>query len=348
MPEPPTLTESSPQTGWAPARAPREENPRRPVPVLAAIGLALLLAGAAFMTWDLQGDLGYALRLRGTKLAAMTLMGVGLGVATVIFHTITANRILSPALIGLDRLYELIHSAAAWLLGILVFLRVDPRIRFLGVTAVMVAFTLLLARVFLRRAAADLHRLLLAGVVLGAVFASLSALVTRLIEPSEFTILVDQFYADFASVDDDLLVVAAVVMAVAVRFVWGLRRELDVMALGRDLAIELGVDHGRMTDAGMIAVAVLVAIPTALVGPVTFLGLLVANLAYQLTGTFRHAVTIPAAGMLGAATLVVAQFVLEELLAFQTRASIVVGFVGGVLFLVLVLRDTTMTGRPTP
>ena len=312
---------------------------RSPALVLGLLVVLVVVVAALFMTWDLQGSLSFALKLRATKLAAMTMMGVGLGVATVVFHTITANRILSPALIGLDRLYELIQSAAAWTIGVLAFLQVDARIRFLGITAIMVGFTLWLARVFLRRTAADLHRMLLAGVVFGAVFTSLSSLVIRLIEPSEFTILQDSFYADFAAVEEELLAVAALVMAVVLVAVWRMRDRLDVMALGRDLAVELGVDHGRTTDQVMVAVALLVAVPTALVGPVTFLGLLVANLGYQLTGTFRHRVTIPAAALLGVATLVGAQLVLEELLDFQTRASIVVSFVGGVTFLVLVLRE---------
>ena len=336
MPEATDLLRS-PQPDWEAA----DDAPggRRPALVLIGLTVLALAVSVLFMTWDLQGSLAFALKLRATKLAAMTMMGVGLGVATVVFHTITANRILSPAIIGLDRLYELIQSAAAWLIGILVFLQVDPRIRFLGLTAIMVGFTLGLVRAFLRRTTDDLHRMLLAGVVLGAVFTSLSSLVIRLIEPSEFTILQDSFYADFAAVEEELLVVAAAIMAVVLALVWRMRDRLDVMALGRDLAIELGVDHDRTTDQVMVAVALLVAVPTALVGPVTFLGLLVANLAYQMTDTFRHRVTIPAAALLGIATLVGAQLVLEELLAFQTRASIVVSFVGGVAFLVLVLRE---------
>lgn len=332
MPEVDLLASPAPTAGDAVRR-------RSAVVVLGLLGLLVVVVATLFMTWDLQGSLSFALKLRATKLAAMTMMGVGLGVATVVFHTITANRILSPALIGLDRLYELIQSAAAWTIGALAFLQVDARIRFLGITAIMVGFTLWLARVFLRRTAADLHRMLLAGVVFGAVFTSLSSLVIRLIEPSEFTILQDSFYADFAAVEEELLAVAGLVMAVVLVAVWRMRDRLDVMALGRDLAVELGVDHGRTTDQVMVAVALLVAIPTALVGPVTFLGLLVANLGYQLTGTFRHRVTIPAAALLGVAVLVGAQLVLEELLAFQTRASIVVSFVGGVTFLILVLRE---------
>ncbi|WP_370326491.1 iron chelate uptake ABC transporter family permease subunit [Euzebya sp.] len=323
-----------------PAAAQDRGSRRRPAGlVLGGLAVLALAMATLFMTWDLQGSLSFALRLRGTKLAAMALMGTGLGVATVIFHTVTANRILSPSIIGLDRLYELIQSAAAWLLGVLVFLQIDVRVRFLGEALVLIGFTLALTRVFLRRTATDLHRMLLVGVVFGAVFTSLSALVIRLIEPSEFTILVDRFYADFAGVDDRLLVVAVAVMAIALTAVWRMADTLDVVALGRDLAVELGVDHRRVVDRTMVAVAILVAVPTALVGPVTFLGLLVSNLAYQVTGTFRHRVTIPAAALLGVTTLVAAQFMLEELLAFQTRASIVVSFVGGVVFLVLVLRE---------
>ena len=318
---------------------------RRPAGlVLGGLVALTLLVAVVFMTWDLQGSLDYALRLRATKLAAMTMMGVGLGVATVIFHTITANRILTPALMGFDRLYVLIQSTAAWLLGTFAFLGLDPRLRFALQGLALVGFAIVLNHLFLRRTSQDLHLLLLMGILCGAVFGSLSALVARMLDPNEYTTLADSFYADFATVDTELLGVAAAVEVVALLLAWRLVDRLDVMALGRDLATELGVDHRRTSTQVMILVAVLVAVPTALVGPVTFLGLLVANLAYEVVGTFRHRVTIPAAALLGISTLVGAQLLIEELLGFATRASIVISFVGGVLFLLLVLREA---GRPS-
>lgn len=306
------------------------------------VGLSVLTVALVglFMTWDLKGSLSFALELRATKVAGMALVGASLGVATVLFHTVTGNRILTPSLMGFDALYLLVQTTAAFAFGTFAFLSIDVRVRFAFEVAVMVGFALMLQRVFLRRSRHDLPAMLLVGVVMAGMFASLTSLAARLIDPNEFTTLQDQFFASFATVDEDLLRVSAAVVAVAFVLMWRWTARLDVVALGRDTAVSLGVDHEAMADRSLTAIAVLVSVATALVGPITFLGLLVSNLAYRMTGTFRHRWTIPVAALSGVAAVVGAQFLLEELLDFQTRASIVVNFVGGLYFLFLVLRET--------
>lgn len=314
-------------------------DPTRARVVLVALAMATVAAVVLFMTYDLRGSVSFALELRSRKVGGMVLVGVALGVATVLFHTITANRILTPSLMGFDSLYLLVQTSAAWMFGTFAFLSVDVRLRFALEVGVMMLFALALHRVFLRRASHDLPALLLVGVVLGGMFASLSSLVARLIDPNEFVTLQDQFFATFATVDEDLLGISAVAVAAVVLVVWRWTARLDVLALGRPTARSLGVDDTKLVDRTLLAVAVLVSVATALVGPITFLGLLVANLAYRLTGTFRHRYTLPVAGLAGAVAVVGAQFAIEEYLEFQTRASIVVSFVGGLYFIVLLLRE---------
>ena len=317
----------------------RRHRNRRATVVLVALTLGLLAFGVLFMTYDLRGSLDFALKLRGRKLGAMLVVGTGLGTSAVLFHTITHNRILTPTLIGFSQLYMLIQTLAAWLVGTFAFLAFDARLRFTGELVVMLAFAVVLERVFIRRAVGDLPLLVLAGIVLGATFTSLTNLVARMLDPNEYTTLQDQFFASFATVDEALLGFVALLVAVVVAAAWRAAPTLDVMVLGRDLAIELGVDHDRIVRRTMLGVAVLVAAPTALVGPVTFLGLLVANLAYRATGSFRHRITLPTAAIAGSLGLVGAQFTLEEFFEFQTRASIVISVVGGIAFLALLLRE---------
>lgn len=306
---------------------------------LVVVGLLTIVSITAFMTYDLRGSLDFALELRGKKVASMTLVGVSLGVAAVLFHTLTANRILTPSLIGLDSLYVLIQSLAVWSMGSLAFADVDERLRFALAVGVLVAFTVVLNALFLRRAADDLPLLILGGIVVGGVFASLSSLVIRLLDPSDFTALQDALFANFSTVNEQLLGFAGIVVSVAVVGAFRRRHTLDAVALGRTHAIAIGVDYDRMTRRLVIVIALLVAVPTALVGPVTFLGLIAANVAYELAGTVRHRVTIPLAAMTATTLLVGAQFIVEELFEFETRVSIIVGFVGGLAFILLVLRE---------
>ena len=86
----------------------------------------------------------------------------------------------------------------------------------------------------------------------------------------------------------------------------------------------------------IVAIAAMVAASTALVGPVTFFGLIVANLAYGAVG-HRHLRSVPAAIAIGVIALVGGQLILSRLLGFGTRApGRLIEFVGGLFFIVLV------------
>ena len=198
--------------------------------------------------------------------------------------------------------------------------------------------TLLYWWLFVRRRL-DLHVIVLAGLVLGVLFRSVTAFLQRLLDPDTFAIVQDLAFASFTSIDRELLLPAAIVVAVAIASLWPLRRSLDVLSLGESTAISLGVDHRRVVIHVIIAISAMVAASTALVGPVTFLGLLVANLAYGAVG-HHHLRSIPAAIAIGTLALVGGQLILDRVLGFGTELPVVIEFVGGVFFIVLIL-----TGR---
>jgi iron complex transport system permease protein len=119
-----------------------------------------------------------------------------------------------------------------------------------------------------------------------------------------------------------------------------LGRRLDVMLLGRDPAVSLGVDHRRVTIIVLVVVSFLVAASTALIGPVMFFGLIVANSAYTLLGTSLHRYTLPVASLLGVIALAGGEIILGSL-GVESALSIVIEFVGGLLFLFLILTNRT-------
>lgn len=212
---------------------------------------------------------------------------------------------------------------------------------FLVEVAAMVGFSLLLYRFLFSGAVRSLHLLLLVGIVFGLLFRSLSGFLQRLINPNDFVVLQDRMFASFNTIDASLLAVSAALIGATSIVVWRIFHALDVMALGRETAISLGVDHKRMTNTILIIVAILVSVSTALVGPVTFFGLLVANLAYMLVPSPRHRHSLAAATLIAFICLVGGQTVLERLLAFDTALSIVIEFLGGIVFLALVMKGAT-------
>ena len=136
--------------------------------------------------------------------------------------------------------------------------------------------------------------------------------------------------AQGADLNDEALAVAVAV--------WRRAGVLDVLALGRDAAINLGIDHRREVMRVLVMVSILVAVSTALVGPVTFFGLLVANLAYLLVDTHRHRLILPVAALVAVLVLMGGQLVLERLLGFNGALSIVIEFLGGIVFLIILVR----------
>src|SRR5690606_23587574 len=124
-----------------------------------------------------------------------------------------------------------------------------------------------------------------------------------------------------------------------VMFIWGRNLKfLDVMVLGRYNAINLGVDYFKKARLFLFLIAVLVAVSTALVGPMTFLGILVTNLTYELFKTHRHSILIPACALVCILSLLVAQLIVERVFAFNSTVSIIINFVGGLYFMYLLFK----------
>ncbi|MCF6118068.1 iron chelate uptake ABC transporter family permease subunit [Mesorhizobium muleiense] len=301
---------------------------------LAMMAAVAVLVGVAFMTIGLRGDLAFVVELRAARLAAMVLVGVAVAVSTVVFQTVCANRVITPSIMGLDALYVFCQTALVFALSGFGVAGIDPRLHFLGNFTAMTSLALALFLPMLRRRF-DLTLMLLTGVVLGVLFRSLTTLLARLLDPNDFAVLQGTVFASFNAVEPDLLLLAGVITVAGVAIAWRARHVLDVLALGTDTAIGLGVAW-RGTAAGLlVVVAALVSASTALVGPMAFLGLLVVSLTERIVGTNRHAILLPAAALTAIIVLVGGQTILQHALGGEGSLGIVVEFVGGIVFLAI-------------
>lgn len=304
---------------------------------LAVLGGLALAAILAFLLIDTAGNWDFALAFRGRKVAAMVLVGWATAVSTVVFQTVTNNRILTPSIMGFDAAYAFIQTALVFVLGVTAAGTLGPYGMFGINLALMVAFAAALFGWLFRRGR-SLYLMVLVGIVLGTLLRGLSSLLTRVMDPTSFLVVQGNLFASFNAVHPELLGIAALIIAAASAWLWTRRRALDVLLLGRDAAIGLGINHRREV-LGVLGVAtVLVATSTALVGPITFLGLIVANLAYLMAGTHRHAIVLPFAALLGVVALVGGQAILEHVFGLSTVLSVIIEFVGGIAFIAIVLR----------
>ncbi|MCQ0986034.1 iron chelate uptake ABC transporter family permease subunit [Jiella marina] len=306
--------------------------------MLALLAILALASCLVFMTVGVRGNWGFVLQLRAPKLLAMIVVGHAIALSTVTLQTLAGNRILAPSIMGFDSLYILIQTLMVFLAGTALAMAIDPIALFIAETAVMVLFALTLYGKLLGGATRDLHRLLLVGVILGVFFRSTASFLQRLLDPNAFLVLQDTFYASFNTVRSDLLLIAAVLIGIVTAIFWRLVPQFDVLSLGRDTATSLGVDSTRLTRISLGLIAVLVSVSVALVGPLTFFGLLVASLAVVLVGSRRHAETILAASLIAVICLVGGQTVLERVFQFDTALGIVIEFFGGIAFIAIILK----------
>lgn len=306
--------------------------------ILLCLAALALISVVAFMTLGAKGSWSFVLSFRGTRLAAMLIVAFAIAVSTVLFQTITGNRILTPALMGFDALYVLLQTSIVFLFGAVTLTGLDPRLMFIVEVAIMVGFSLALYRLLFGTGRHNVHLIVLIGIVLGGLFRSLSGFLQRIISPEDFIVLQDRLFASFNLTDSTLVGVSALLIGVVTIAIWRMFSVFDVMMLGRDTAIALGVDHKAMTMRILALVSILVSISTALVGPVTFFGLLVANLAYILMPAAKHRIILPAAVLVSIICLVGGQTILERVFAFDTALSIIIEFAGGLFFILFLLK----------
>lgn len=304
---------------------------------LLAVTACLLLGLFLFM--QVNGDWDYAFPRRLKKTAAILVTGYAVAYSSLLFQTITDNRILTPSIIGFDALYMLIQTATLFVFGAKTSAVMANQSYFLLNIALMILFASLLYRALFRREAKNIYFVLLAGLICGTLFRSISSFMLMVIDPNEFYILQDKMFASFNQINTDLLLIATAGVVLATGYSLRFFYMLDVLALGKDHSQNLGIDHDSVVGKLMMVIAVLVAISTALVGPITFLGLLVVNITYQFLHTYRHRYLVPGAVLISVIALLGGVLLVERVFSFSTNLTVIINFIGGTYFIYLMLRE---------
>lgn len=297
----------------------------------------VLLAAAAFVFVGAGGDWDYVVPRRMRKVLAMVFTGTAIAFSSVIFQTISFNRILTPGIMGFDAVYLFIQTVIVYAWGSGTLMMTNQRANFAFSTIGLMLFVALLYQVVLKRRG-NVFFFMLVGVIMGALFRSLSTFMQMLIDPNEFAVVQDKMFASFNNIPYQLLTVSAVVIVLVVIISAPKLKYLDVVLLGRSHAVNLGVNYDKLAIFVMFIVTLMVAVSTALVGPITFMGVLVSNLAYELCRSYKHKVVITAAVLIAILALVGGQFLIERVFYFNTTISVIINFAGGIYFMYLLLR----------
>lgn len=316
------------------------EKNKRKIIILSLIAIISLVL---FVVWGLTvKNYRFNLSIRIPKVLGILIAGTTISVASILFQTITNNRIITPSIIGLDSLYGLVQTLVVFIFGSTSIFMVNKTINFLLSASLMVTLAMILFKVVLKKGNYNIFFLLLVGTVIGTLFRSLSSFMQVIIDPNEFDALQAKLFASFSLVNTKILVVSVIILVIMGVILYRDFNKLDVMSLGREQAINLGVDYDKFSKKILFFVAILVSLSTALVGPITFLGIIVVNLTYEITKTYKHSVLLIVGTLISIIALVGGQFLVERVFNFTTTISIIINFIGGVYFINLLLKESKL------
>ena len=308
---------------------------------LALLVFLVVVAAAAYLFTDVsfanERLFRYAMKIRIPKLIAMLVTAAAIGGASIVFQSVINNTIVTPCLLGMNSLYTLIHTAVVFVAGSGSFLVVNGNISFAVDLVLMgVAATVIYSYLF-RKTNHNILYVLLIGTVLTSFFGSIQSTLVRVMDPNEYDSLLASLVASFSNINSEIIVFAVLLLGV---LIFALRRELallDVLTLGRDQAVNLGVDYDRAIQRLLLGVALCIAIATAMVGPISFLGLIIANLSRQLLKTYRHSQLIAGSALFGMIVLAGGQMIVEQVFVYAVPVSVFITVGGGIYFLYLLL-----------
>lgn len=301
------------------------------------------VASIVFVTIGLnERNASFLLSQRVPKIIAVAISGGAIAFSSIIFQTISNNRILTPSVLGLDSIYSFFQTIVVFVFGTTSVVMTNKNINFILSLIGMLAISFILYKVVFNGKNVSIMYLLLVGLILGTFFNSLTSFMQVLIDPNEYLTLQTKLIASFSKVNTDILLISFLIILGIVPFIYDDIKLLDVMALGKEQAINLGVDYDKIMKKMLIVVAILTATSTALVGPLTFLGLIVVNITYQIVKSFKHKYLIAVSILISICSLIVGLLVVERVFNFTTTIGVIINFVGGIYFLYLLLKESKL------
>lgn len=303
--------------------------------------LAVILIAAFVLIGLTPKNYSYALSRRLPKIYTMIMVGGMIGFSSLIFQTVTNNHILTPSVLGLDSLYMLLNTALVFFLGSTNKWIVNANSNFMITLIVMLGASVIFYQVVFKKRSQNIFFILLVGIVVGTLFESFTTFLQVLTDPTEFLTVQDKSQASFNNINTKVLWLSTIIVILTTWYSVRYFKVLDVMALGRDHAINLGVSYDKTVKKLLVVVVILTSVATALVGPITFLGLLVVNIARYFIKSYKHSHLSLAIFLLSIVALVGGQLLVERVLNFGISVSLIINFIGGIYFIYLLMKGRT-------
>ena len=279
----------------------------------------------------------YIVSLRIPTLMVMLIAAFAIGSASIIFQSIINNRIVTPCLLGMNSMYTLVHTAVVFVAGSGSMIATNSNLSFAIDLVVMAITATFIYSYMFKKTGNNVLYVLLIGKVLSSFFGSIQSTMIRVMEPNAYDTLLTTLVADFTNINIEVIAFSLFLLIALTIFLWKDLMLLDVITLGKAQAINLGVDYDRTVRKLLLGVVLCIAVATAMVGPISFLGLIIANLARQLFKTHKHSYLIIGSVLMGMLAMIAGQLVSQHIFSYAVPISTFITIGGGMYFLYLLL-----------
>ena len=282
----------------------------------------------------------FILQRRLLKLLVIVIVSSAIPISTISFQTVVQNRFLTPGVLGIESLFVFIQSGLYYfesLLGLSVEQSVFIYIVTIGV---QIGLLLLFMNISNGMMLSNFKVLLLLTMAFSMLLRNASTFLQVLMDPNEFDKLQSSLYPSFQKMNAQpvMISIAVVLLGILLILLIKMRHQLDALHLGIDPSIMLGINTKRLSKIVIVIVIIMTSLSTILVGPLQFLGFMIANLTYQLTKEYKHGVLWLFSAVLGLVIVLAAQLMVERIFFLTIPISVFIEGFGGVLYLILLVK----------
>ena len=282
----------------------------------------------------------FILQRRLLKLLVMVIVSCAIPISTISFQTVVQNRFLTPGVLGIESLFVFIQSGLYYFES-LVGVKVEQSVIIYTVTiAIQIGLLLLLMNASKGMMLTNFKVLLLLTMAFSMLLRNASTFLQVLMDPNEFDKLQSSLYPSFQKMNaQPMMIGVAIGLFVLLMMVfYRIRHQLDALHLGVDGAKMLGINTKRLSNVVIVIVIIMTSLSTILVGPLQFLGFMIANLTYQLTKEYKHGILWLFSAVLGLVIVLAAQLIVERIFHLTIPISVFIEGIGGVLYLILLVK----------
>ena len=260
-------------------------------------------------------------------IVAMVASSFLIAIVSLSFQTIVDSKILTPSMIGFDSIFTGTQTLVVFLFGTASPFFLNPYVNFVVSSGTMVLLSFLMFTAVMRKSRNNIIFLLMFGLVLSGVLSSGTRYLQTIMSFYEFTQVQALVNVSLNNVNTALIYLIVPLMILLSAFMIARHKTFNVISLGADQARGLGVDYQKQLNFILILIAIGMSLSTALIGSLTFLGLLAVNFARMILKTHRHLPLFLVSGLVAVVTLVLGEAIVE-LIQGAVPVTVVINLVG--------------------